>query len=152
MSLPQNYQIARAGVRDVPKILGLFDAYRAFFAERIDDTSRRFLEDRLGRDESVIFAAWSGSEAAGFIQLYQLWSSWYCARIWFLSDLYVRESDRKRGVGASLVRHVVEYARETGAASIMVELPRREPQLAEFYASLGFSRDEIFELARLRLR
>jgi hypothetical protein len=30
----------------------------------------------------------------------------------------------------------------------MVELPRREPHLADFYAKLGFAKDEVFELAR----
>jgi hypothetical protein len=32
----------------------------------------------------------------------------------------------------------------------MVELPRREPHLAKFYAKLGFAKDEVFELARYR--
>jgi hypothetical protein len=34
----------------------------------------------------------------------------------------------------------------------MVELPRREPHLTEFYANLGFARDEVFDLARYPVR
>jgi len=141
--------IARATLADVAAIAPLFDAYRAFFTggNRLDE-SRAFLEERIARDESVVFLARDGDEAAGFIQLYPLWSSWYCRRIWFLSDLYVREDARKRGVGRRLVERVIEYARETNAASVMVELPRREPHLEEFYRRLGFGRDEVFELAR----
>jgi hypothetical protein len=30
----------------------------------------------------------------------------------------------------------------------MVELPRREPHLKDFYAALGFREDELFDLAR----
>ena len=141
--------IARATLADAAAIAPLFDAYRAFFTKgnRLDE-SRGFLEERLARDEAVIFLARDGRDAAGFIALYPLWSSWHCRRIWFLSDLYVKEDARKRGIGRQLVERVIEHARETNAASIMVELPRREPHLEEFYRRIGFGRDEVFELAR----
>jgi ribosomal protein S18 acetylase RimI-like enzyme len=144
-------QIARATAADVAAFAPLFDAYRAFFTggKRLEE-SRSFLEERIARDESIVFVARDGSEeeAVGFIQLYPLWSSWYCRRIWFLSDLYVTESARKRSIGRQLVERVIVYARETKAASVMVELPRREPHLEEFYRRLGFERDAVFELAR----
>jgi GNAT superfamily N-acetyltransferase len=141
--------ISRATPRDVDVIVPLFDAYRAFFTggNRAEE-SRRFLQERLSNDESVIFLASNGDDAVGFIQLYPLWSSWYCRRIWFLSDLYVDEAARNHGVGRRLVERAIEYARETDAASVMVELPRSEPHLVEFYGKLGFDRDPIFELAR----
>lgn len=145
---PSACRITRAVPGDVESILPLFDAYREFFAGSTDHTSGRFLEDRLAAHESVVFVAWEGAVATGFIQLYPLWSSWYCRRIWFLSDLFVAQAARGRGIGASLVERVIAYANETGAASVMVELPRREPRLTEFYAKLGFAKDEVFELAR----
>jgi len=142
-------KIARATAGDTAAIAPLFDAYRAFFTggNRLEE-SRAFLEKRISRDESVVFVAREGEETVGFIQLYPLWSSWYCRRIWFLSDLYVKESARNRGIGRALVERVVEVARETKAASVMVELPHREPHLEEFYRRLGFEKDAIFELAR----
>jgi GNAT superfamily N-acetyltransferase len=148
---PPPYRIDRARVADVPAILPLFEAYRSFFAGELDDASRGFLEARLGREESVAFVAWNQADAVGFIQLYPLWSSWYCRRIWFLSDLYVTQSARGGGVGASLVERVVAFAHETNAASIMVELPHSEPHLAAFYGKLGFEPDPVFSLARRRL-
>jgi GNAT superfamily N-acetyltransferase len=141
--------VEQATRSDVDAIVPLFDAYRAFFTGgNRDEESRRFLEERLSKGESVIFVARDGESAVGFIQLYPLWSSWYCRRIWFLSDLYVDEAARNRGIGRRLVERVIEYARETNAASVMVELPRSEPHLAEFYGKLGFDRDPVFELAR----
>lgn len=148
---PPNRRIERATIRDLAQILGLFDAYRTFFAGSTDGSSYQFLEERLKREEAAIFVAWDGADAVGFVTLYPLWSSWYCRRVWFLSDLFVAETARGRGIGASLVERVIRYAKQTNASSVMVELPRREPQLAEFYAKLGFARDEVFELARLRL-
>lgn len=141
--------IARADARDLDAVLPLFDAYRAFFAGPNDlSESKRFLGERLHRGDSVVFISRSAGEAEGFIQLYPLWSSWHCKPIWFLSDLYVGESSRKRGVGRRLVQRVLAFAHETGASSVMVELPRREPHLREFYAKLGFHEDALFELAR----
>ena len=147
---PAACRITRAALGDVESILPLFDAYREFFAGSTDRTSRDFLLERLATAESVVFVAWDAAAAAGFIQLYPLWSSWYCRRIWFLSDLFVAQPARGRGIGASLVERVIVHADETGAASVMVELPRSEPHLAEFYAKLGFAKDDVFELARYR--
>ncbi len=108
----------------------LFRAYREFFAGKAElAQSHRFLAERLSRGESVVFAGKDSGETLGFIQLYPLWSSWYCKRIWFLSDLYVAEPARKRGLGRRLVERAIEHAVETDASSVMVELPHREPHL-----------------------
>ena len=142
-------RIVRATEADVAALAPLFDAYRMFFTHHTDmNKSMRFLGERLAREEAVIFMAWAKETAAGFITLYPLWSSWYCERIWFLSDLYVKESSRERGLGKLLVERVKAHARETNASSVMVELPHVEPHLAQFYAKLGFARDEVFDLAR----
>lgn len=142
-------EIKRAKPQDVEAVLPLFDAYRSFFAGTADTArSKKFLGERLRAGDSAIFLAQVSGSSEGFIQLYPLWSSWYCRRIWFLSDLYVRESSRRRGLGRLLVERVIAYAKETDASSIMVELPLREPHLEQFYAALGFRKDGIFELAR----
>lgn len=140
---------ARAAPQDLAALAPLFDAYRAFFAGAGDVAqSRDFLAQRLRLGDSVIFLARLDARMEGFIQLYPLWSSWYCKRIWFLSDLYVREPSRRLGLGKLLVERVIAYARETDAASVMVELPHREPHLKKFYSKLGFQKDGVFELAR----
>jgi|SRR5579862_3666157 len=141
--------IAQASPVDLDAIAPLFDAYRAFFAGPNDlARSRSFLQERLRARDSVVFFASSSTQALGFIQLYPLWSSWYCRKIWFLSDLYVREQSRKLGVGRRLVERAIDHAVATGASSMMVELPHREPHLAHFYAGLGFGKDAVFDLAR----
>jgi GNAT superfamily N-acetyltransferase len=141
--------LARATLDDVAELTPLFDAYRTFFAGEHDSTeSGPFLEERFRANESVVFLARAGGEVAGFVQLYPLWSSWYCRRVWFLSDLYVTHAHRERGIGRHLVERAVEHAKDTDASNVMVELPHREPHLAEFYASLGFHKDSVFDLAR----
>ncbi|MBV9332432.1 MAG: GNAT family N-acetyltransferase [Candidatus Eremiobacteraeota bacterium] len=144
--------IAQASAADLDAVAPLFDAYRSFFAGNDDFAqSRSFLHERLCAADSVVFFARSDALALGFIQLYPLWSSWYCRRIWFLSDLYVREASRKHGIGRRLVQRAVDHAVESGSSSVMVELPHREPHLRQFYADLGFHQDAVFDLARRNL-
>lgn len=153
--------IHRATAKDSDSLARLFDAYRQFFTGGNDlARSTAFLHERLEREECVVFFARldeiadDGHHAGppiGFIQLYPLWSSWYCARIWFLSDLYVAENARRHGAGAMLVERVKAYAAETSASSVMVELPVSEPHLRDFYARLGFREDPVFGLARYQL-
>jgi GNAT superfamily N-acetyltransferase len=145
-------EIVRATAEDVAAIVPLFDAYRKFFAGHSDTAeSSRFVAERFAGGDSVIFAAREGEALVGFTQLYPLWSSWYCRRLWFLSDLYVVQSARGRGLGARLIGRTIEHAHETKALSILVELPRREPHLTAFYAKLGFEQDDVFDIARYRV-
>lgn len=145
-------EIVRARHEHSVELGRLFDEYRRFFTGGEDlDRSSAFIDARLQLGDSVIFVALFDGRPCGFIQLYPLWSSWHCKRIWFLSDLYVDESTRKRGAASKLVERVKEHAAESGAASVMVELPRAEPHLYAFYERLGFNRDPIFDLARYSL-
>lgn len=142
-------EVRRAGAADLDALTPLYTAYRRHFNPHAQpDDSRPFLQQRFERDECVVFLAFDDDIACGFILLYPLWSSWYCKRIWFLSDLYVAFEQRKRGAGQRLVERVKAFAGESGAKSVMVELPRSEPHLTAFYDSLGFARDPVFELAR----
>jgi GNAT superfamily N-acetyltransferase len=142
-------EIERAAAGDAAELGPLFDAYRQFFTrQNALAASTQFLRERLERDECVVFVGRQDERAIGFVQLYPLWSSWYCKRIWFLSDLYVAENARLHGAGRLLVERVKVYALETDASSVMVELPLSEPHLREFYARLGFVADPVFALAR----
>ena len=141
--------IRSASASDLDAVAPLFDAYREFFTKKPDlDVSREFLSERLSRGESVVLAAFEGTAAAGFLQLYPLFSSWYARRQWFLSDLYVNAERRDRGIGKRLVEAAIDFAEKTNARGILVELPYSEPHLTRFYSQLGFEKDAIFELYR----
>jgi GNAT superfamily N-acetyltransferase len=135
-------------VGDLDGLVPLFDAYRMFFAGGTPQGSREFLSARLTTGDSIFLLALEDGDAVGFLTLYPLFSSWYATRIWFLSDLYVREDARKGGIGKKLVEAAKDFAREGGSRSIMVEIPHREPHLVKFYEDLHFMRDRDFNLHR----
>jgi ribosomal protein S18 acetylase RimI-like enzyme len=141
--------IRTAATEDVHAIAPLFDAYRNFFTKGPNlDVSRAFLFERIERNESVVLAAFDDAVCAGFLQLYPLFSSWYCRRQWFLSDLYVAPPFREHGIGKQLVRACIAYASRTNGRAILVELPVSEPHLVRFYEQLGFAKDGVFDLYR----
>lgn len=141
--------IRTAGAEDLEAVVPLFDAYRQFFTGGPDlETSRAFLAARIAQNESVVLAAFEDGTCMGFLQLYPLFSSWYCRRQWFLSDLYVEQRFRERGIGKRLVRACLDYASRTEARAVLVELPISEPHLVRFYEQLGFAKDAVFDLYR----
>jgi ribosomal protein S18 acetylase RimI-like enzyme len=80
---PQPVQIS---AEQVELVAPLFDAYRQFYNQLPDlDGARRFLVERLGRGESVIYVVVEGGRALGFTQLYPSFSSVSMRPIWILN-------------------------------------------------------------------
>ena len=82
--------IRRASANDLSMVAPLFDAYRVFYKKDSDlAAANSFLKERLENSESFIFLALDDNgAAAGFIQLYPLFSSTRMARLWLLNDLF----------------------------------------------------------------
>ena len=68
--------IRQALVEDVEVIAPLFEQYLKFYRQP-ENTSRAraFLQERLSKQESVVFLAYVGTEAVGMAQLYPVFSS-----------------------------------------------------------------------------
>ena len=101
---------------DIELVAGLFDRYRVFYRQPSDlDLARKYLEDRLENHESVVFVALAKkgntSIPVGFTQLYPNYSSVRAARNWILNDLYVETPYRGLGIGAALIKKVMDFAR-----------------------------------------
>src|SRR4249919_4286203 len=135
--------IRRADPDDIDQLAPLFDAYRRFYQQSGDLTrARDFLRERLQRDESVILLAAQDGAAVGFTQLYPMFSSVRTARIWILNDLYVAEPARRSGVANALLTGAARFAREQGAAGLMLETMRDNTAARALYRAAGWDEDE----------
>src|SRR4051812_25519959 len=106
--------IERVTLHHLEKITNLFNEYRVFYDQPSDTSAARaFLEARIQNSESVIFMAGLNGEAAGFTQLYPVFSSVGLQRAWILNDLYVTEAARKQGIA----KRLLEAARQHGLAT-----------------------------------
>jgi ribosomal protein S18 acetylase RimI-like enzyme len=116
----------RATLDDLGDLVPLFSDYRSFYAQRQDpDTARRFLYERLSRNESTILLAHldglRGGAPVGFAQLYPMFSSVRAARVFVLNDLFVAEHARRKGVALALLSAAAEYGQTEGAIRLDLE-------------------------------
>jgi ribosomal protein S18 acetylase RimI-like enzyme len=138
-------EIRRATLTDLPALAPLFDRYRQFYGQPSDpERARRFLADRLERGESVVFMAFEGRQALGFVQLYPGFSSVGAARTFVLNDLYVEADGRRGGIGRELVAAATAHAREAGAASLSLQTGVANDAAQHLYESLGWTRETRF--------
>ncbi|HKV65858.1 MAG TPA: GNAT family N-acetyltransferase [Rhodanobacteraceae bacterium] len=145
-NLPQAAQAitSRATLDDLDALTKLFDGYRVFYKQASDlARARTFIEERLRRDESVIFIARDGGnrEALGFTQLYPMFSSVSARRIWVLNDLFVAPAARKRGVARALMDRARDFAAEAGALRLILETAEDNRSAQALYESLGYVRE-----------
>jgi ribosomal protein S18 acetylase RimI-like enzyme len=138
--------IVRAGIKDLDELAPLFDGYRQFYGQRSNlAAAREFLRERIERDESVIYAAYtSPREAAGFTQLYPSFSSVSLKPLWILNDLFVRSDTRRGGVGRALLERARRHAIETGAKGLVLSTAVTNKPAQTLYESCGWKQDDEF--------
>jgi ribosomal protein S18 acetylase RimI-like enzyme len=144
--------IRPATPKDIEAIAPLFDAYRQFYEQPPDlPASRRFLEERLSRNESKVLVAEKDGAAVGFTQLYPLFSSVSLGPVYLLNDLFVQPTARRHGVGERLL----EASRSLGtrAGIHYLELSTAVDNPAQrLYEKTGWTLDREFLHYELLLR
>jgi len=135
--------IRRATLEDLDLVAPLFDGYRRLYGQAADiPRAKAFLRERLERNESTILLAMRDGTAAGFTQLYPLFSSVRTARLWLLNDLFVAEHARRGGVARALLDAAVAFAHGQGAAGVMLETMRDNAPARALYRAAGWHEDD----------
>ncbi len=144
----------RAIPDDIDAIAPLFDAYRQFYRQPSDlPLARRFLQERLLRQESVIFVAENAARRiVGFTQLYPTFCSVRAAPTFVLYDLFVAPEARGAGAGRALMLAAESYAASAGAARLELSTAKTNAVAQSLYQSQGWTRDEAFHVYNKPLR
>ena len=141
-------RIVQATLEHLDLLTPLFVRYREFYGERpFSDSSRKFLETRLKRDESVIYLALADDDdkLLGFCQLYPSYSSLSLKRVWILNDIFVAEDARRQLVADRLLQTAKKMAKQTQAVRMRVATSRDNEVAQKVYESIGFVEDEQFK-------
>ncbi|MBS0213422.1 MAG: GNAT family N-acetyltransferase [Proteobacteria bacterium] len=134
--------IHRADLADLDALATLFDAYRQFYEQAADLAgARAFLGERIARDESVLLLARHDHAAAGFVQLYPIFSSVRMGRVWTLNDLYVAPAARRHGIARALLDASMAFARQTGALGLQLETAPSNLAAQALYRRAGWAQD-----------
>ena len=107
-------------------------------ADRTEALAESWL--RSGMYQVLLARDGAGSQAAGFLALYEGYALYAGGRLGIIPELYVRPSFRSQGIGASLVAAAIELGRKRGWTRLEVTtppLPQFDRTLA-FYQRQGF--------------
>ncbi|MFZ6047528.1 GNAT family N-acetyltransferase [Pseudomonas sp. CR3202] len=140
-------RIVQATLEHLDLLTPLFVKYREFYGELpFPESSRKFLEKRLSRQESVIYLALADDDGRllGFCQLYPSFSSLALKRVWILNDIYVAEDARRQLVADRLLQTAKKMARETNAVRMRVSTSVSNEVAKKVYESIGFHEDTEF--------
>lgn len=144
--------VRQATLDDLDILVPLFDGYRQFYEQTSDpDMARAFLGERLALGDSRIFLAEFDGKAVGFVQLFPIFSSTLCRRLWLLNDLFVAASARHLGVGLALMDAARAFAVETGACGLELATAHTNSTAQRLYEGLGWRLDEVFRRYELPL-
>jgi ribosomal protein S18 acetylase RimI-like enzyme len=141
-------RIIEATLEHLDLLTPMFIKYREFYGEpAFPDSSRKFLETRLGRKESVIYLALADDEDTlfGFCQLYPSYSSLALKPVWILNDIYVAEESRRQLVADGLLQAAKKMAKETQAVRMRASTSRSNEVAQKVYESIGFAEDLQFK-------
>lgn len=134
--------VDRATLDDLDALAPLFDGYRQFYDQPSDiQRAHDWLKARIGQNESVVLLARHDGAPAGFVQLYPMYSSVRTARIWVLNDLFIAPEFRRHGTARGLLDAAAQFAREDGAAFIMLEATRDNEAARALYRAAGWHED-----------
>lgn len=143
-----------ATLDDLDAVASLFDAYRQFYRQPADlSLARRFIHERLARNESVLIVAENEAKAVvGFCQLYPTFCSVRAAPTYTLYDLFVTPQARGTGAGRALMLAAEAHAEHAGVARMDLSTARDNTVAQSLYESLRWVRDEVFYVYNKRLR
>ena len=105
--------------------------------ESFHDGVRRLIE----RDDTeYLLAAAQGSLAPGGVcQLLYRYGLWMAAEDCWLEDLFVRDEDRRKGLGEELVELALQRARERGCGRVELDVSESNRGAWALYERMGFS-------------
>ena len=138
--------IIRADISHLEQVTPLFDLYRQFYKEAANPSAcRSYLKDRLERQESIVFLAFSEEDrAVGFTQLYPTFCSVELIPRLVLYDLFVESNARRLGIAKGLMDKATHYAKENGYKRLTLETAVDNLPGQSLYEREGWTRDINF--------
>lgn len=130
---------------DLEELSELFDLYRKFYGLPSNLAgAKKFLEDRLLHKDSVLIVAEGGGGLLGFAQLYPIFSSLSLKRDYILNDLYIRETERRKGTAKKILKEVADHIIKHGGKGMGLETHPDNRHARHLYERFGFKLNEEY--------
>jgi GNAT superfamily N-acetyltransferase len=130
-----------AGPDEADDVARLLIGFRDWYGR--DDPPDATFHEGVGRlircDDTEYLLAAAGDEPGGVCQLRYRYGVWMAAEDCWLEDLFVRDEDRRRGLGEALVAAAIERARARGCGRVELDVSETNRGAWALYERLGFS-------------
>ena len=132
-----------AGLDEADDVARLLIGFRDWYdrSDPPDETFQEGVRRLIARDDTeyLLARADGARESGGVCQLRYRYGLWMAAEDAWLEDLYVRDEDRRRGLGEALVGKAIERARERGCGRIELDVSESNRGAWSLYERMGFS-------------
>jgi ribosomal protein S18 acetylase RimI-like enzyme len=140
-------EIKKINNQETDLMIDLFNKYRLFYKQPSDMvTAKKFIQARQDNNESIIFVALEPINdrklPVGFTQLYPAYSSVRAIKYWILNDLYVEADHRKKGIGESLIKTAMDFAKKDGATIMELSTAIDNYTAQTLYENIGFEKQK----------
>lgn len=145
--------IVRATSEQLDDAALLFASYRQFYGLADNQTeSRKFIQERLEKQDSAIFIAYHQQQACGFVQLYFSFSSLSISSTIILNDLYIPVNHRQKGIATQLMQYVKKFAHDGDYSGISLCTASDNHKARALYEQAGYQIDNQFVYYFLNLK
>jgi aminoglycoside 3-N-acetyltransferase I len=96
-----------------------------------------YLERLLCRENFWVLVALDDDEPVGCITAHTLPMTRSASYELFIYDLAVREDYQRKGIGAQLMKTLIEYARAVGITELFVPADNEDDHALAFYSAIG---------------
>lgn len=126
--------VRMATIADAQAIAGLNEAFNGVATAPVVMAQRMAAASQVER----IFLAEIGGVAVGFASLWVFPVACFAEPYAEVSELYVHEDYRRRGIGRALLTYAIQVARAAGARELRLVTGFRNTAAQRLYSSLGF--------------
>jgi GNAT superfamily N-acetyltransferase len=130
--------ITHAATQDIPDLLAMICKLCAFHNDTCAmgpaDVQSRIIDGPL----MALMAHQNGS-ALGYAVLEPHWRPMYDGDLWDIAHLFVEETARGRGIGASLIAAAKDFALQQGACRLVIGTSPMNPGAAAAYRAMGLT-------------
>jgi GNAT superfamily N-acetyltransferase len=132
-----------AGRADTTTVTSLIGEFRDFLGGVSPSNAQiESVVDELIGDPNTEYLL-IGEPESGFAQIRFRLSVWQPGEDAWLEDVFVRESERGKGLGRSLVEAAIERARSRGCGRIQLETNRNNEGAVALYEAVGFEASHL---------
>ncbi len=134
-----------ASEKDIDRVSELFNLYRIFYGQEDNyEASRKFITENFKYHRSEVFVLEEQDKFLAFIQLYTSYCPIALESYKILSDLYVRQSHRRKGLALAIMQHVIDYYKEKGVQRLTLETAIDNVPGQTLYRKLGYQKEVDF--------